>query len=117
VMGGPGHMEGHNTHGGVASAAAFAVKQVMQRYNLPGTVAISFGPAEEQLISRPFLVRAGYFKDVDAVLYLHIQDSSQTGYTSYWPDSGYGRVNVSPDRVTVDFVAMGGNVVASYSLP
>ena len=44
-------------------------------------------------------------------------DSSQTGYTSYWPDSGYGRVNVSPDRVTVDFVAMGGNVVASYSLP
>src|SRR5215510_12571081 len=80
VKGGPGHMEGHNTHGGVASAAAFAVKQVMQRYNLPGTVAISFGPAEEQLISRPFLVRAGYFKDVDAILYLHIQDSSQTGY-------------------------------------
>ncbi|MBX9844074.1 MAG: amidohydrolase [Xanthobacteraceae bacterium] len=80
VKDGPGHMEGHNTHGGVASAAAFAVKQVMQRHNLPGTVAISFGPAEEQLVSRPFLVRAGYFKDVDAILYLHIQDSSQTGY-------------------------------------
>jgi aminobenzoyl-glutamate utilization protein B len=80
VKDGPGHMEGHNTHGGVASAAAFAVKQAMQRFNIPGTVAISFGPAEEQLISRPFLVRAGYFKDVDAVLYLHIQDSSQTGY-------------------------------------
>ena len=54
VNGAPGHMEGHNTHGGVASMAAFAVKQVMQRYNLPGTVAISFGPAEEQLGSRPF---------------------------------------------------------------
>src|SRR5215211_5237774 len=80
VKDGPGHMEGHNTHGGVASAAAFAVKQAMQRFNIPGTVAISFGPAEEQLISRPFLVRAGYFKDVDAVLYLHIQDSAQTGY-------------------------------------
>jgi aminobenzoyl-glutamate utilization protein B len=80
VKDGPGHMEGHNTHGGVASAAAFAVKQAMQRFNIPGTVAISFGPAEEQLISRPFLVRAGYFKDVDAILYLHIQDSSQTGF-------------------------------------
>ncbi len=80
VKDGPGHMEGHNTHGGVASAAAFAVKQAMQRFNIPGTVAISFGPAEEQLVSRPFLVRAGFFKDVDAVLYLHIQDSSQTGY-------------------------------------
>jgi len=66
----PGHMEGHNTHGGVASMAAFAVKQVMQRHNIPGTIAISFGPAEEQLASRPFLVREGYFKDVDAVIYL-----------------------------------------------
>src|SRR5262250_1969364 len=76
----PGHMEGHNTHGGVASMAAFAVKQVMQRYNIPGTVAISFGPAEEQIASRPFIVRAGYFKDVDAVIYLHIRDSLATGY-------------------------------------
>ena len=80
VKDGPGHMEGHNTHGGVASAAAFAVKQAMQRYNMPGTVAISFGPAEEQLVSRPYLVRAGYFKDVDAIIYLHIQDTLATGY-------------------------------------
>ena len=80
VQDAPGHMEGHNTHGGVASMAAFAVKQVMQRYNLPGTVAISFGPAEEQLASRPFIVRAGYFKDVDAIIYLHIRDSLATGY-------------------------------------
>src|SRR5882724_5477864 len=56
VQDGPGHMEGHNTHGGVASMAAFAVKEVMQRFNLPGTVAISFCPAEEQLASRPFIV-------------------------------------------------------------
>ena len=80
VAGAPGHMEGHNTHAGVASTAAFAVKQVMQRYNLPGTVAVSFGPAEEQLASRPFIVRAGYFNDVDAVIYLHIRDSLATGY-------------------------------------
>jgi len=41
----------------------------------------------------------------------------ETGYTSYWPDSGYGRVTVGPDRVQVDFVAMGGGVIASYTLP
>src|SRR5437016_928848 len=80
VQDGPGHMEGHNTHGGVASMAAFAVKQAMQRYNIPGTVAISFGPAEEQLASRPFIVRAGYFKDVDAVIYLHIRDTLNTTF-------------------------------------
>ena len=80
VPDGPGHMEGHNTHGGVASMAAFAVKRVMERYNLPGTVAVSFGPAEEQIASRPFIVRAGYFKDVDAVIYLHLGPALQTGF-------------------------------------
>ena len=80
VKDGPGHMEGHNTHGGVASMAAFAVKEAMARHNIPGTVAISFGPAEEQLASRPFLVRGGYFKDVDAVIYLHIRDALATGF-------------------------------------
>jgi len=44
-------------------------------------------------------------------------DTSETGYTSYWPDSGYGRVKVSAARVTVDFVAMGGGLLSSFSLP
>ncbi len=80
VPGAPGHMEGHNTHGGLAAAAAFAVKQTMMRYSIPGSVIISLGPAEEQLISRPYIVRAGYFKDVDAIIYLHIGDQFATGY-------------------------------------
>src|SRR5262249_18300324 len=80
IPGAPGHMEGHNTHGGVAAAAAFAIKESMQRFHLPGTVAVSFGPAEEQLASRPFLVRAGYFKDVDAIIYLHIGNGLSTGH-------------------------------------
>src|SRR3954452_3417738 len=80
VANGPGHMEGHNTHGGVASMAAFAVKQVMQRHNIPGTVAISFGPAEEQITSRPFIVRAGYFKEVESIIYLHLGETLTTGY-------------------------------------
>jgi aminobenzoyl-glutamate utilization protein B len=80
VMDGPGHMEGHNTHGGVAAMAAFAVKEVMARQNIAGTVALSFGPAEEQIASRPFLVRAGYFKDADAIIYLHIGEALATGY-------------------------------------
>src|SRR3954452_17005039 len=53
ISGAPGHMEGHNTNGAVAVGAAYAVKQTMERYKIPGTVAVSFGPAEEQLISRP----------------------------------------------------------------
>jgi aminobenzoyl-glutamate utilization protein B len=80
VDGAPGHMEGHNTHGAVSTAAAFAVKKVMERDHLPGTIAIHFGPAEEEIGSRPFVVRAGYFKDVDAAIYLHIGDNFTTGW-------------------------------------
>jgi aminobenzoyl-glutamate utilization protein B len=80
VVGAPGHMEGHNTHAGVSIGAAYAVKQAMQRYNIPGSVAISLGPAEEQLISRPYLVRAGLFKDADIAVLLHIGDNFSAGY-------------------------------------
>jgi aminobenzoyl-glutamate utilization protein B len=80
VDGAPGHMEGHNTHGAVSTAAAFAVKKVMERDHLPGTIAIHFGPAEEEIASRPFVVQAGYFKDVDAAIYLHIGDNFTTGW-------------------------------------
>ena len=80
VAGAPGHMEGHNTHAGVAIGAAYAVKQAMQRYNIPGSVAISFGPAEEQIVSRPFLVRAGLYGNADIALLLHIGDSLAAGY-------------------------------------
>jgi len=48
-------MEGHNTHGARRLDGGFRGQQVMERYKLPGTVAISFGPAEEQLASRPFI--------------------------------------------------------------
>jgi aminobenzoyl-glutamate utilization protein B len=117
VEGGPGHMEGHNTHGGVASAAAFAVKQAMQRYGIKGTVALSFGPNEEQLASRPFIVRAGYFKDVDAIIYLHLRDALSTGYGvqnyaaissrfTFHGKTAHGAVNPWDGRDAVDAVEL-----------
>jgi aminobenzoyl-glutamate utilization protein B len=80
VEGAPGHMEGHNVMAAVSVGAAQAVKKAMEQFKIPGTIAISFGPAEEQLMSRPYLVREGYFKDVDAALITHIADGSATGY-------------------------------------
>ena len=80
VEGAPGHMEGHNTMGAVAVAAAFAVKRTMERYNISGSVAISLGPAEEQVMSRPYLVRAGQYRDVDAAIIIHIASSLGTGH-------------------------------------
>src|SRR4030095_4636469 len=80
VEGAPGHMEGHNVMAAMAVGAAHAVKKTMEQFKLPGTVVVSIGPAEEQLMSRPFLVRDGYFKDVDAAVITHVADSFGTGY-------------------------------------
>ncbi len=44
-------------------------------------------------------------------------DTYDTGYVNYWPDSGYGRVNVSPEMVQVDFIAQGGTLLYSYHIP
>ena len=53
VEGAPGHMEGHNVMGAVGVGAAFAVKKTMEQFKIPGTIVLSIGPAEEQLMSRP----------------------------------------------------------------
>jgi len=117
VPGAPGHMEGHNTHGAVAVGAAYAVKQAMQRYRLPGTVAISFGPAEEQLVSRPFLVRAGLFKGADAAIIIHLGDNFGTGFGllnyaaisakfTFHGKTAHGAVNPWDGRDAVDAVEL-----------
>jgi aminobenzoyl-glutamate utilization protein B len=78
VEGAPGHMEGHNVMAAVAVGAGHAVKKAMEQFKIPGTVVVSIGPAEEQLMSRPYLVRDGYFKDVDAAIITHVADQLAT---------------------------------------
>lgn len=43
-------------------------------------------------------------------------DGSLTGYTQYWPDSGYGRVEIGPTQARITFIAAGGQVLSSYTL-
>ncbi len=74
VSGAPGHGEGHNSGVPLNILAALAVKDVMTREKLPGTIMLWPGVAEEQLASKAFLVRAGVFKNVDANLFAHVSD-------------------------------------------
>src|SRR5690606_13932738 len=91
VPGAPGHGEGHNSGTPLNILAAIAVKRVMEREKLPGTIMIWPGVAEEQLGTKAHYVRAGLFKDVDAVLYNHVGSSLSTS----WGDSaGNGLVSV-----------------------
>src|SRR5262245_19689294 len=72
VEGAPGHCEGHNVNAAVLIATALATKQAMDKFGLKGTLKVFGGPAEEQLVSRPYLVRDGWFDDVDLAFHNHI---------------------------------------------
>src|SRR5687767_3338016 len=72
VDGAPGHTEGHNVNGAVMIGAAFAIKKAMDQFGLKGTLKVFGAPAEEQLVSRPYFVRDGYFEGVDVALHDHI---------------------------------------------
>ncbi len=84
VDGAPGHGEGHNSGTPLNIVAALAVKRIMEREKLPGTILIWPGVAEEQLGTKAYYVRSGLFKDVDLVMYNHVGSNLATG----WGDSG-----------------------------
>ena len=72
IEGAPGHGEGHNSGVPLNILAALAVKKVMEREHLPGTIRLWPGVAEEELGAKAFFVKAGMFKDVDVCLFVHV---------------------------------------------
>jgi len=80
VKGAPGHGCGHNMMGTAGVATVIAVKKSMEQNNIKGTIKFFGSPAEETVISRPYMVRAGVFDDVDAVIDNHSSSGMGTGY-------------------------------------
>jgi aminobenzoyl-glutamate utilization protein B len=91
IEGAPGHGEGHNSGQVVNILAAIAVKKIMEREHLPGTLRIWTGTAEELVGSKAYFVRAGLFKDVDVALFTHVGDDFMV---SWGPREGTGLVSV-----------------------
>jgi len=91
VEGAPGHGEGHNSGVPMNITAALAVKRIMERERLVGTIVVWPGVAEELVAAKAYYVRDGLFKDVDVVLFSHV--SSSMG-TSWGAAGGNGLVSV-----------------------
>ena len=91
IEGAPGHGEGHNSGMPLNILAALAVKRVMEREHLKGTLMLWPGVAEELLGTKAYYVRAGLFKNVDAVLFCHVASNLTV---SYGPMPGDGLVSV-----------------------
>jgi len=82
VAGAPGHGCGHNLFGAASLGAALAIKEQIAAGKLRGTVVFYGTPAEEDVGGKTYMVRAGVFNDVDAVLAWHPADETQADMTS-----------------------------------
>src|SRR5436190_11208748 len=91
IEGAPGHGEGHNSGQAVNIVAALAVKKIMEREHLPGTLRIWTGTAEELVGTKAYFIRAGLFKDVDVAMFSHVGDQLDV---SWGARDGTGLVSV-----------------------
>lgn len=91
VEGAPGHGEGHNSGQSVIIYAALAMKELMQKNHIAGTLIIWPGVAEELLGSKAWYIMDGYFKNVDACIFTHVNDAFSSNYGD---NGGNGMVSV-----------------------
>jgi aminobenzoyl-glutamate utilization protein B len=80
LPGAPGHGEGHNSGVPLNITAALAVKKIMERDHLPGTLKLWPGVAEEVVGAKAYFIRAGLFKDVDISLFAHVSANFDTSW-------------------------------------
>ena len=88
VEGAPGHGEGHNSGVPLNITAAIALRKLMEKHKLPGTLKIYPGVAEELLGTKAYMVRAGLFKDLDVMLGSHVSNDFATGWGQTFAASG-----------------------------
>ena len=91
IEGAPGHGEGHNSGVPVIITAALAVKELMIKENIKGTLVLWPGIAEELVAAKAWYTRDGLFDDIDLCIFTHV--SSNLG-VSWGQSSGTGLISV-----------------------
>lgn len=82
VEGAAGHGCGHHGYAVAAFGGAVAAKTAMMKHGIHGTVKCYGCPAEETLVGKVFMVRDGFFADVDACLGHHPGSSNSVSLGS-----------------------------------
>jgi len=74
-----GHACGHHLFGTASVSAAIALRHWLEKSGKPGTIRLYGTPAEEGGAAKVYMVRAGLFKDVSAVMHWHAADVNAAG--------------------------------------
>lgn len=80
IEGAPGHGEGHNSGQALNVVAALAVKDIMEKEKISGTLMLWPGVAEELLGGKAYMVRDGVFKGADAAIFTHVGSNLATAW-------------------------------------
>lgn len=91
VEGAPGHGEGHNAGIPLNITAVLAVKQLMERENIGGTLVVWPGIAEELVAAKAWYVRDGLFDDIDLCIFTHVSSNLGVSWGQAW---GTGLISV-----------------------
>ncbi len=62
---------GHNLFGAASVGGAMAIKRAMEAHGLRGTVRLYGTPAEETVVGKVYMAKAGLFDDLDAAIEWH----------------------------------------------
>ena len=90
IEGGAGHGCGHNLFGTASLGAAIAIKELIEKGSIEGTVKFFGTPAEEKFFGKLWMIREGVFDDVDICMDWHPADNTEA--------------NVQPSLALVDFM-------------
>ena len=80
IDGAPGHGEGHNSGSPLNILAALAVKEIMIRENLSGTLILWPGVAEELVGTKAYFTRDGYFDEMDMCIFTHVSSNMSVAH-------------------------------------
>jgi len=123
IPNGMGHGCGHNIHGTTAMSAAIAVRYALEKSGREGTIRFYGTPAEENFQGKIFMVAAGLFNGVDAVLSHHpgslnvasLASSTATIHAkfNYYGKTAHAAANPEQGRSALDAVEL-MNVGVNY---
>ena len=82
IAGAPGHGCGHNLFGTGSLGAAIAIKELMEKKKLKGTIVFFGTPAEETIFGKTYMARAGLFNDLDICMDWHPGDNLEASTQS-----------------------------------
>lgn len=78
-----GHGCGHHLFGTASVSAGIAIKKLIEEKKMTGTIKVYGCPAEEGGSGKVYMVREGFFKNVDAVIHWHPANQNRVIMTSF----------------------------------